>query len=108
MIAFLQISHAQTYVPTEIERKCSEQADARNLHDLERKNFRARCKENGGQAAPGVVDLQPKKNIAKPPANVPPTQDAAEPKAAAESKAAAEPKAVARPPSAATAPKIAI
>src|SRR5438105_4129184 len=58
MIAFLQISHAQTYVPTEIERKCSEQADARNLHDLERKNFRARCKENGGQAAPGVVDLQ--------------------------------------------------
>jgi uncharacterized caspase-like protein len=55
MIAFLQISEAQ-YVPTAIQKKCSEEADARGLHGQERKEFRSRCKENGAQSAPIVVE----------------------------------------------------
>jgi len=80
MIACVQISNAQIDVQTEIAKKCSEEADARDLHGQERKNFRALCKENAVQAAPAIVDSQPKKNVAKPPVNVLP--DVAEPKAA--------------------------
>jgi hypothetical protein len=95
MVAFLQISEAQIYAQTEIQRKCSEEADARGLHGLERKEFRSLCKANGVQAAPTVVDPQPEKNVAEPPVNVLPNQVVAEPKTAA------------RPIPTATTPKIA-
>jgi len=78
MVAFLQTSEAQDYAQTEIQRKCSEEADARGLHGLERKEFRSLCKANAVQAAPTVVDRQPKTNIVKPLVNALP-----EPKTAA-------------------------
>src|SRR5580658_3076220 len=99
MLAFFQASQAQTIVNTEIARKCSDEADARGLHGPERKEFRSRCKANGVQAAPPVVDRQPRKNIAKP---VLPDPVVVEPKTAARPQQ--QPQPVATAPDVTTAP----
>jgi clan AA aspartic protease (TIGR02281 family) len=50
---------AGLFSQTPIERACSDQADARGLHGLARKQFRAACKEQGALTAPGAPAAAP-------------------------------------------------
>jgi hypothetical protein len=75
-------SLAQLRQPPPVEQLCSEQADARGLHGIERKNFRALCKENAAQS-PESPTLSPPNDKVATPAVVPqPKQLSAKPTAA--------------------------
>ena len=61
-----KIAAAQMVIepPTEIQRHCSEQADALSLHGEERKAFRSQCKEKG---IPGDTAAQIPRSLPKAP-----------------------------------------
>jgi hypothetical protein len=75
LFALQQAARAQSYQPTQIQKYCSDQADARDLHGLERKNFRTQCKLGAAQS-PGSTTASPSKQTATTPAAVPPPKQA--------------------------------
>jgi hypothetical protein len=60
------------YNQTPIQKHCSEEADARGLHGIERKNFREQCKQNAAQSPEPATTASPKQTVATPAAPPPP------------------------------------
>jgi hypothetical protein len=73
LIASQQASRAQLYQPTLLQQRCSKEADARGLHGIERKNFRAVCKQNGAQS-PESATSSPSNDTVATPAAIPPAK----------------------------------
>ena len=63
-----------SYNQTPIQKRCSEEADARGLHGIERKNFREQCKQNAAQSPEPATTALPKQTVATPAAPPPPKQ----------------------------------